>query len=258
MKTSLNGKIAIVCGSTSGIGRACASLLAKKGASIVLAARNEEKLISTINNLDGEGHSYICADFNDPDNLRKKTIDHLNKIGLIHILINNSGGPPGGALIDANTEEFEIAFKRHVISSQILTQLVVPGMKKNKYGRIINITSTSVNRVIPGLGVSNTIRGAVSQWVKTLAIELGSYGITANNILPGYINTDRLKNLLEDSAKKKNITYGQMVNETEKKTALGRIGLPSDIASAVAFIASEEGGYITGANLSVDGGRFGV
>jgi len=131
-------------------------------------------------------------------------------------------------------------------------------MKKNKYGRIINITSTSVNRVIPGLGVSNTIRGAVSQWVKTLAIELGSYGITANNILPGYINTNRLKNLLEDSAKKKNITYGQMVNETEKKTALGRIGLPSDIASAVAFIASEEGGYITGANLSVDGGRFGV
>ena len=258
MKKSLNGKIAIVCGSTSGIGRACASLLAKKGASIVLAARNEEKLISTINNLDGEGHSYICADFNDPDNLRKKAIDHLNKIGLIHILINNSGGPPGGALIDANTEEFEIAFKRHVISSQILTQLVVPGMKKNKYGRIINITSTSVNRVIPGLGVSNTIRGAVSQWVKTLAIELGSYGITANNILPGYINTNRLKNLLEDSAKKKNITYGQMVNETEKKTALGRIGLPSDIASAVAFIASEEGGYITGANLSVDGGRFGV
>ena len=258
MKRSLNGKIAIVCGSTSGIGRACASLLAKKGASIVLAARNEEKLISTINNLDGEGHSYICADFNDSDNLRKKAIDHLKKIGLIHILINNSGGPPGGALIDANTEEFEIAFKRHVISSQILTQLVVPGMKKNKYGRIINITSTSVNRVIPGLGVSNTIRGAVSQWVKTLAIELGSYGITANNILPGYINTDRLKNLLEDSAKKKNITYGQMVNETEKKTALGRIGLPSDIASAVAFIASEEGGYITGANLSVDGGRFGV
>ena len=258
MKTSLNGKIAIVCGSTSGIGRACASLLAKKGASIVLAARNEEKLISTINNLDGEGHSYICADFNDPDNLRKKAIDHLKKIGLIHILINNSGGPPGGALIDANAEEFEIAFKRHVISSQILTQLVVPGMKKNKYGRIINITSTSINRVIPGLGVSNTIRGAVSQWVKTLAIELGSYGITANNILPGYINTNRLKNLLEDSAKKKNITYGQMVNETEKKTALGRIGLPSDIASAVAFIASEEGGYITGANLSVDGGRFGV
>ena len=258
MKTSLNGKIAIVCGSTSGIGRACASLLAKKGASIVLAARNEEKLISTINNLDGEGHSYICADFNDPDNLRKKAIDHFNKIGLIHILINNSGGPPGGPLIDANIEEFEIAFKRHVISSQILTQLVVPGMKKNKYGRIINITSTSVNRVIPGLGVSNTIRGAVSQWVKTLAIELGSYGITANNILPGYINTNRLKNLLEDSAKKKNITYGQMVNETEKKTALGRIGLPSDIASAVAFIASEEGGYITGANLSVDGGRFGV
>ena len=225
---------------------------------MVLAARDEKKLISTVNSLGGDGHSYICADFNNPDSLRLMTTDHINKTGAIHILMNNSGGPPGGPLIEANPGEFEIAFKRHVISSQILTQLVVPGMKKNKYGRIINITSTSVNRVIPGLGVSNTIRGAVSQWVKTLAIELGSYGITANNILPGYINTNRLKNLLEDSAKKKNITYGQMVNETEKKTALGRIGLPSDIASAVAFIASEEGGYITGANLSVDGGRFGV
>ena len=154
--------------------------------------------------------------------------------------------------------EFEIAFKRHVISSQILTKLVVPGMKEDGYGRIINITSTSVNQVIPGLGVSNTIRGAVSQWVKTLAIELGPYGITANNILPGYIDTDRLKNLLEESAKKKNITYNQMVTETKKKTSLGRIGLPTEVASAVAFIASEEGGYITGTNFSVDGGRFGV
>ena len=225
---------------------------------MVLAARGEEKLISTINSLDGDGHSYICADFNDPDSLRLKTTDHINKTGAIHILMNNSGGPPGGPLIEANPNEFEIAFKRHVISSQILTKLVVPGMKEDGYGRIINITSTSVNQVIPGLGVSNTIRGAVSQWVKTLAIELGPYGITANNILPGYIDTDRLKNLLEESAKKKNITYNQIVTETKKKTSLGRIGLPTEVASAVAFIASEEGGYITGTNFSVDGGRFGV
>ena len=225
---------------------------------MVLAARDEKKLISTVNSLDGDGHSYICADFNDPDSLRLKTTGHINKTGAIHILMNNSGGPPGGPLIEANTDEFEIAFKRHVISSQTLTQLVVPGMKEEGYGRIINITSTSVNQVIPGLGVSNTIRGAISQWVKTLAIELGPYGITANNILPGYIDTDRLKNLLEESAKKKNITYNQMVTETKKKTSLGRIGLPTEVASAVAFIASEEGGYITGTNFSVDGGRFGV
>ena len=258
MNLSLSGRRAIVCGSTSGIGRACAQLLAERGASVVLAARDEEKLISTVNSLDGDGHSYICADFNEPDNLRLKTIDHINKTGVIHILMNNSGGPPGGPLIEANTDEFEIAFKRHVISSHILTQTVVPGMKEEGYGRIINIISTSINQVIPGLGVSNTIRGAVAQWVKTLAIELGPYGITANNVLPGYIDTDRLKNLLEKSAKDKNITYDQMVTETEKKTALGRIGLPTEVASAVAFIASEAGGYISGTNFSVDGGRFGI
>ena len=258
MNLSLTGRRAIVCGSTSGIGRACAQLLAERGASVVLAARDEEKLISTVNSLDGDGHSYICADFNEPDNLRLKTIEYINKTGVIHILMNNSGGPPGGPLIEANTDEFEIAFKRHVISSHILTQAVVPGMKEEGYGRIINIISTSVNQVIPGLGVSNTIRGAVAQWVKTLAIELGPYGITANNVLPGYIETDRLKNLLEKSAKNKNVTYDQMVTETEKKTALGRIGLPTEVASAVAFIASEAGGYISGTNFSVDGGRFGI
>ena len=258
MNLSLSGRRAIVCGSTSGIGRACAQLLAERGASVVLAARDEEKLISTVNSLDGDGHSYICADFNEPDNLRLKTIEYINKTGVIHILMNNSGGPPGGPLIEANTDEFEIAFKRHLISSHILTQAVVPGMKEERYGRIINIVSTSVNQVIPGLGVSNTIRGAVSQWVKTLAIELGPYGITANNVLPGYIETDRLKNLLEKSAKDKNVTYDQMVTETEKKTALGRIGLPTEVASAVAFIASEAGGYISGTNFSVDGGRFGI
>ena len=258
MNLSLSGRRAIVCGSTSGIGRACAQLLAKRGASVVLAARDEEKLISTVNSLDGDGHSYICADFNEPDNLRLKTIDHINKTGVIHILMNNSGGPPGGPLIESNTDEFEIAFKRHVISSHILTQTVVPGMKEEGYGRIINIVSTSVNQVIPGLGVSNTIRGAVAQWVKTLAIELGPYGITANNVLPGYIDTARLKNLLEKSAKDKNVTYDQMVTETEKKTALGRIGLPTEVASAVAFIASDAGGYISGTNFSVDGGRFGI
>ena len=258
MNLSLSGRRAIVCGSTSGIGRACAQLLAERGASVILAARDEEKLISTVNSLDGDGHSYICADFNEPDILRSKTIDHINKTGVIHILMNNSGGPPGGPLIEANTDEFEIAFKRHVISSHILTQAVVPGMKEEGHGRIINIISTSVNQVIPGLGVSNTIRGAVAQWVKTLAIELGPYGITANNVLPGYIDTDRLKNLLEKSAKDKNVTYDQMVTETEKTPSLGRIGLPTEVASAVAFIASDAGGYISGTNFSVDGGRFGI
>lgn len=258
MKLTLEGKRALLCGSSDGIGKACAILMAERGASIILAARNKEKLESTLVDLNGEGHSYICADFDNPDNLKQKVIAQISETGPVHILMNNTGGPQGGPLIDAKAEEFEIAFRRHVISNQYLAQAVVPGMKELGYGRIINIVSTSVRQVIPGLGVSNTIRGAVAQWAKTLALELGPIGITVNNILPGYTNTDRLKDLLEKWAENAGISYDEMVEATSKKTSLRRIGDPEDIASAVAFLASDAAGYISGTDFPVDGGRFGV
>ncbi|MBC8323904.1 MAG: SDR family oxidoreductase [Candidatus Marinimicrobia bacterium] len=258
MKLTLEGKRALLCGSSDGIGKACAILMAERGASIILAARNKEKLESTLVDLNGEGHSYICADFDNPDNLKQKVIAQISETGPVHILMNNTGGPQGGPLIDAKAEEFEIAFRRHVISNQYLAQAVVPGMKELGYGRIINIVSTSVRQVIPGLGVSNTIRGAVAQWAKTLALELGPIGITVNNILPGYTNTDRLKDLLEKWAENAGISYEEMVEATSKKTSLRRIGDPEDIASAVAFLASDAAGYISGTDFPVDGGRFGV
>lgn len=258
MKLTLEGKRALLCGSSDGIGKACAILMAERGASIILAARNKEKLESTLVDLNGEGHSYICADFDNPDNLKQKVSAQISETGPVHILMNNTGGPQGGPLIDAKAEEFEIAFRRHVISNQYLAQAVVPGMKELGYGRIINIVSTSVRQVIPGLGVSNTIRGAVAQWAKTLALELGPIGITVNNILPGYTNTDRLKDLLEKWAENAGISYEEMVEATSKKTSLRRIGDPEDIASAVAFLASDAAGYISGTDFPVDGGRFGV
>jgi 3-oxoacyl-[acyl-carrier protein] reductase len=258
MNLSLVGKRALLCGSTDGIGKACAQLMAERGAIIILAARNEEKIKSVLRNLAGDGHSYICADFDNPDDLKQKAIAQLIETGPVHILMNNTGGPPGGPLIEAQAEEFEIAFRRHVISNQYLTQAVVPGMKKLDYGRIINIISTSVRQVIPGLGVSNSIRGAVAQWAKTLALELGPTGITVNNILPGYTNTDRLKDLLEKWAENAGISYEEMVETTSMKTSLRRIGEPGEIASAVAFLASDAAGYINGTDLPIDGGRFGV
>ncbi len=258
MNLSLDGKRALVCGSTDGIGKACARLMAERGAMIVLAARNEEKIKSVMSNLVGDGHSYICADFDDPDDLKQKVTDHLNETAPIHILMNNTGGPHGGPLIEAQAEEFEIAFRRHVIANQYLAQTVVPGMKELGCGRIINIISTSVRQVIPGLGVSNTIRGAVAQWAKTLALELGPDGITVNNILPGYTNTERLKELLEKWAENAGISYAEMVESISKKTSLRRIGEPHEIASAVAFLASDAASYINGSDFPIDGGRFGV
>ena len=192
-------KNALVCGSTDGIGKATAILFAERGAEIILVARNKEKLISTISELsvtNGQNHKYICADFDRPSDLKESVKKELSEYDKpIHILINNSGGPQGGPLIDAEESEFRIGFERLLICSHILAKEVVPRMKKIKYGRIINITSTSVKQVIRGLGVSNTIRGSVAQWAKTLALELGEFGITVNNILPGFTRTNRLDEL---------------------------------------------------------------
>ena len=190
MKISLANKHAIVCGSTDGIGKATALLLAKNGCEITLISRNQNKLDKTCSELntdDNQIHGIICADFNHPNNLRNVINSYLETLDKpVDILINNSGGPPGGPLIEADEDEFRNAFERLLICNHIMAKAVFPGMREQRAGRIINIISTSVKQVIPGLGVSNTIRGSVAQWGKTLAIELGIYGICVNNILPGY------------------------------------------------------------------------
>ena len=262
MKKSLLNKRALICGSTDGIGKAAALMMADQGCEVTLFARNKIKLQSTLKELsneEGQNHSSLCADFDDASLLEKKIVSFVNKLEKpINILINNSGGPKGGALLEADEKEFRIAFERLVIANHIIIKSLVPSMKIMKYGRIINVISTSISQVIPGLGVSNTIRGSVAQWAKTLAIELGEFGITVNNILPGYTDTNRLKNLGAAKAKKLSITIEEVREEWKKNTSLKRIGKPEEIASVIAFLASDASSYITGHNLSVDGGRFGV
>jgi 3-oxoacyl-[acyl-carrier protein] reductase len=262
MNLSLNNKHAILCGSTDGIGKASALLMAQRGASITLVARNQKKLDQTLSELStdhGQVHFSLCADFNEPDQLKEKITDHMKVIvDQTNILVNNSGGPHGGALIDAKEDEFREAFERLLICNQIMAKAVVPGMKELGEGRIINIISTSVRQVIPGLGVSNTIRGAVAQWAKTLALELGEFGITVNNVLPGYTATKRLQSLAESKAKSMGVTT-EYINEIWKNnTSLRRLGKPEEIASVVAFLASDDSSYINGHDVSVDGGRFGA
>ena len=210
--------------------------------------------INSLNNDQGQSHNSVCVDFNDPNGLQKVIHDKLDKE--IDILINNSGGPHGGLLEDSSLEEFKVAFDRLMLSSQVISSFALGNMKKQKYGRIINIISTSIKQVIPGLGVSNTIRGAVAKWGKTLALEVGEYGITVNNVLPGYTKTDRLAELSLEKSKALNITQDKIEEIWAESTALKRLAMPEEIAHSILFLASDKASYITGHNLAVDGGRY--
>jgi len=208
-----------------------------------------------LNDLDkskGQIHSFICIDFSDSQSLKEKIAtlsDHY------HILINNTGGPAGGPITDANTESFEDAFRMHLVNNQLLVQKVIKGMKEANFGRIINIISTSVKAPIPGLGVSNTIRAAVASWAKTLSIEVGAYGITVNNVLPGFTNTNRLKTLITKKAEVQGKTEEQIANAMKSSVPSNRFGQANEVANAVAFLCSPAAAYINGINLPVDGGR---
>jgi 3-oxoacyl-[acyl-carrier protein] reductase len=259
MDLNLKGKRAIVCGSTKGIGKAVAIELALIGASVTLVARNEQTLKAVCEELSssqGQKHEYLVADFAFPDTLRSVIQAYI--VGTdAHILVNNTGGPPGGTAIEAALQDFVDAFSSHLLCSHIMTQAVVPGMKKLGYGRIINIISTSVKAPIRGLGVSNTVRGAVANWSKTLSVELAPYGITVNNILPGATVTDRLVDISRQKAEKMGKTLDQVMDEMKKEIPAGRLAEAHEVAAAAAFLATPAAGYVNGINLPVDGGRTG-
>lgn len=259
MDLNLKGKNALVCGSTQGIGKAAAIELASLGATVTLLARDEAKLKSTLNELSsshGQKHDFVMADFSFPNQV-KKAIDKLMSDKDIHILINNTGGPPAGPAIEAKPEDFLIAINAHLICSQILVQACVPGMKKNNYGRIVNVISTSVKIPIKGLGVSNTVRGAMASWAKTLSIELAPFGITVNNILPGSTKTGRIESIIQTRAQKSGKSEDQIRQEMIDEIPAGRMSDASEVANAIAFLASPAASYINGVSLPVDGGRTG-
>jgi 3-oxoacyl-[acyl-carrier protein] reductase len=257
MNLDLKNKNALICGSTAGIGQATAKKLAEEGVSVTLVARNEEKLENTLKQLACEGeqkHDYIVADFSKPGELREK-VDEITARKNYHLLLNNTGGPPGGMITDASTDEFEKAFQMHLICNQIIVKALLPGMKKNSFGRIVNIISTSVKQPLAGLGVSNSIRGAVANWSKTLATEIGEFGITVNNVLPGATETGRLDNIIANKAKKGKISEEQAAINMKSAIPAKRFGKPEELADAISFLMSERAGYINGINLPVDGGR---
>jgi len=255
----LSGKRAIVCGSTRGIGRACAEELAGRGADVILVARDESALRDTARSLarpHGEGHSWVRADFRDVEEVRREVTAHLRETGPAHILVNNTGGPPRGPIVEADPEDFLKALSAHVGCGQVLVQAVLPGMREAGYGRVINIVSVSVIAPIPGLGVSNTTRAAVANWARTLAHELGPFGVTVNNVLPGYTATGRLEELAESIAAAQECSVEQVEAEWQAGIPLRRLARPSEIAAVVGFLASPAASYVSGVNLPVDGGRM--
>ncbi len=260
MNLDLQNKTAIVCGSTQGIGKATAVELALLGANVTLMARNEEKLKTVLVELPkkkGQKHRYIVADFTNQKQVKQRIESYLKKNPEVHILINNTGGPTGGPIIEAKTEQFEAVFQQHLINNQILTQACVPSMQAAGFGRIINIISVSVKQPIVGLGVSNTIRWAVASWAKTLANELGKFGITVNNVLPGYTLTGRLQQVNEMRAKTLNTSIAEVENALIKDIPTGRFATAEEVAAAAAFLCTPIAASINGINLPVDGGRLG-
>jgi len=260
MNLSLSGKRAIIGGSTQGIGFAIARELALQGASCLLLARNETSLKDTVSKLDisaGQSHDYRVADYNQPDHL-KEVITEYVKENEVHILINNSGGPASGPITEADTTAFLNAFNQHLICNHILTQAVVPSMKRSGYGRIINVISTSVKIPLKNLGVSNTIRGAVASWAKTMANELGVYQITVNNVLPGATRTGRLSTLIDVMAKKQNSSVQEVEAHMTEEIPMRRFAEAEEIANVAVFLASPAASYVNGVSIPVDGGRTGA
>lgn len=259
MNLNLSGKTALVCGSTQGIGKASAIELAQLGASVTLVARNEDKLKACLAELpknNTQKHAYLVADFENSEQLKERVTKYVHTTP-VHILINNTGGPPAGLAINAKEEEFVKAFSSHLLCNHILVQACVESMKREKYGRIINIISTSVKIPLRNLGVSNTIRGAVANWAKTLSVELAPFGITVNNVLPGATMTGRLEAIIENKSQKTGVSFEEAKHEMIAEIPAGRIGEAHEVAAAVAFLASPAASYINGINIPVDGGRTG-
>ena len=259
MHLSLEGKNALICGSTQGIGLAIAEELALLGANCTLVARNEEALQTAVKTLDialRQQHSYLVADFSNPEQVKQAVEQHIQK-NPIHILINNTGGPPPGSVLDATATAFLDAFNQHLIVNQQLAQAVIPGMKQADYGRIINIISTSIRIPITNLAVSGTVRGAVAMWSKILANEVGQFNITVNNILPGFTKTQRLESLIKNNAQKRGVSADVIEQEMKQDIPMKRFGEAAELASVAAFLASPAASYVNGVSIAVDGGKTG-
>ena len=258
MDLDLSGRHALVCGGSEGIGRAAAVELAKLGASVTLLARREDvlrEIAASLPREHGQRHGHLVADMADAAALRS-AVEALAARQPVHILVNNTGGPPGGPAHAANVEAYLDAFRRHLVANQTLLQALLPGMRAARWGRIVNVISTSVYEPIANLGVSNTIRGAVASWAKTLSKELGGDGITVNNVLPGYTRTRRLEQILADRSAATGKSQDEVAQAMLATVPAGRFAEAEETGGVIAFLCAPAAAYVNGQSIAVDGGRM--
>ena len=258
MDLDLTGRHALVCGASEGIGRAAAHELALLGADVTLLARREavlQEVAAALPVRDGQSHGVLAADVAELDTLAAR-VRALAGARPVHVLVNNTGGPPGGPAHAASLDAYRDAFARHVLAGQTLVAGVLDGMRAARWGRVVNVVSTSVREPIPNLGVSNTVRGAVAAWAKTLSRELAPQGITVNNVLPGYTRTARLAQILADRAAASGRSEAEVAAEMQRSVPAGRFAEAREVAAAIAFLCSPAAGYVNGVSLPVDGGRM--
>ncbi len=258
MDLNLTGKHALVCGASEGIGRATAHELAALGADVTVLARREAVLAEVAAALPhvhgGQRHGWLAVDMDDGATLQQK-VQALVAGSRVQILVNNTAGPPPGPAHAAPPAEYLRTFQRHLVGGQILVQAVLDGMKEAAFGRIVNVISTSVREPIANLGVSNTVRGAVASWAKTLSSELGPHGITVNSVLPGFTQTGRLAAIIAGNAQRSGRSEDEVADAMLAAVPAGRFGKPEETAAAIAFLCSPAAAYINGVTLAVDGGR---
>lgn len=255
---ALAGRHAIVCGASAGIGRSTALALASAGAELTLISRSADKLATLSNECIEAGAPaahVIPIDLEDARSIDGLIPRHIGEFGPIHILVNNAAGPPSGSLLDATEDDFLKPLRRHLFASQRMVRHCLPSMEASGYGRIVNIISTSVREPIANLGVSNTIRGAMAGWSKTLATELPP-SVSINNILPGFTNTGRLESLANQISEARGTTPDDVRATWLAGVPAERLIDPSETAAAIAFLCTEAGGAIRGVSLAVDGGRM--
>jgi 3-oxoacyl-[acyl-carrier protein] reductase len=254
MKIDLTGKNALIGGSSKGIGLGIATELANSGASVCLMARNETKLKEIVNQLpNSENHSYLVVDFSKFEEYKIKIEDYI-KNNPVDILVNNTQGPPAGNSLSKNIDSYQEAFDLLFKSVVHTTSLVIPHMQKNKWGRIINVTSVSVKEPLNYLVLSNSIRSAVVAWAKSLSVDLGPDGITVNSILTGYFDTERIKELNKEKSKSLNISETEVLDKMKSLVPVSRLGRPEEYGYLISFLSSDNAAYINGASIPIDGG----